>query len=153
MLALRLLTFPPLLPAIALLHQRPALVFELFHALCADPDLAFSAPAELCPSLQHLDGSGSLQATSIGHRDSDGVVNTQSMLWPYDRGQPGDHSHVLVEADHADIIGHYALRESALAQPEARAYEAYDFFPSGTGFNAARFDTVWTDIFRFCTAS
>ena len=153
MLALRLLTFPPLLPALALLRRRPTLVFELFHALCADPELAFSAPAELCPSLQRLDAESCLPASSISHHDSDGVVNTQSMLWPYDPEHTAAHSHVLVEADHADIIGHYALRPSPRAHAQGRTYEAYDVFPSGAGFDAARFNAVWTDIFRFCTES
>ena len=80
--------------------------------------------------------------------ESDGIVNTASMLWPDGADT------VLVEADHGDVIGHHG-RVQAPAEARrrsARAFEAYDLLDSGAGFDAARFGEVWDDVFDFCVA-
>ncbi len=63
--------------------------------------------------------------------DHDGAVNSVSMVWPDpDRCE-------FVEADHADIIGHYG------------GIGAYDLLPSSVVFDDGRFHTVWSDIANF----
>jgi triacylglycerol lipase len=151
--AVALATSLPLLGAVALLHQRPALIFELFHAMCADPHHPFTKPAGIAPQVRVFGSQKVLDSAAIGVGQSDGVVNTLSMLWPYEVEQPHTHSHVLVEADHGDIIGHFKLRRHRSAEQHGRKYEAYDFFPSGSGFTQRRFDEVWTDVFDFCISS
>jgi len=141
-------------PALLAIHQRPALLFEVFHAMCSDPQRAFPVPGGLAPNVQPLAGGPSLPTSAIGVGSNDGVVNTLSMLWPYDAAAPDLHSFRLVEADHGDIIGHYARR----ARPDhsssnlGRRYDAYDFFPSGSGFDDTRFRAVWRDLFEFASS-
>lgn len=72
--------------------------------------------------------------------DNDGIVNTASMYWPLGR-------HVLMEADHMDIVGHFASIRAT--QPAGRAYRAYDLLGSAAGFDAARFTKLWNDIFAW----
>lgn len=79
--------------------------------------------------------------------DSDGIVNTASMLWPHGEATQ------LVEGDHGDILGHYHLVKA----PEAsgRAFCVYDLLksaaktPDDPGFTDATFEKVWTDVFAF----
>ena len=72
------------------------------------------------------------------------------MLWPYDPAVPERHPHLLVEGDHADVIGHFARKPRAEPVRNGRNYDAYDIFPSGSGFDRARFEAVWTDVFESC---
>lgn len=144
------LPFLPLLAAV--LHERPALIFELFHAMCADKALPFQRPEELLPELAVFGSTQRVSSAAIDLEHSDGVVNTLSMLWPYDREHPSQHSAVLVEADHGDIIGHYKLRRSAQPKQDGRQFDAYDFFPSGSNFSSKLFEDVWNDVFAFCTS-
>ena len=75
--------------------------------------------------------------------DNDGIVNTLSMIWPLGR-------HVLVRADHMDIVGHF---ERHLApRGSGRTYERYDLLGSGSGFGNTKFEQVWKKIFSFCLA-
>jgi hypothetical protein len=121
--------------------------------MCADRQRPFERPASIAPSIAKFDGTETLASADIGVDASDGVVNTLSMLWPYEPERPDVHSRVLVESDHGDIIGHYKLRPSVDPKPSGRRYDAYDFFPSGSGFDLTRFRDVWTDVFNFCTAA
>lgn len=81
--------------------------------------------------------------------ENDGIVNTASMLWP-----DGPDT-TLVPADHGDIIGHYRL--SASVSPEdvrsGRENHTYDIFRSSSGFDEARFNKIWRDVFEFCVSS
>ena len=65
--------------------------------------------------------------------DNDGMVPTMSQPW----------GEVLaaVDADHLDIIGHFADWES---QPPH-----YDWLRTGTGFTAPEFEAVWASVFAF----
>jgi hypothetical protein len=120
--------------------------------MCSDPQLAFPRPSGLAPEILPLAGGPSIDSGTLDVRGNDGVVNTLSMLWPYDGGARDLHSYRLVEADHGDIIGHYARRASRDASTLGRRFDAYDFFPSGSGFDGARFRAVWQDVFDFATS-
>jgi hypothetical protein len=158
---------PALASTAVLLNHEPRLLFELCHALCADPTGMFQrpAPAAIVPSVVDL-GSGKVRSTeTLAVEDSDGIVNTLSMCWPHEPAAPGDrtghpecgaHPVFLVEGDHGDIIGHYVTRRvpPANGAPGAdcvgRRYEAYDFFDAG--FQFQQFSLVWRGIFDFCAA-
>jgi hypothetical protein len=72
--------------------------------------------------------------------DNDGIVNTQSMLWP--KGE-----NVLVPADHMDIVGHF---QPTHATPgDGRTYQTYDLLKSTSGFSEEMFNDVWNEIFAF----
>jgi len=73
--------------------------------------------------------------------DNDGIVNTESMLWP-------DGENVLVPADHMDIVGQYKLIEATGGG--ARTFQAYDLLKSDSGFGDEIFKVVWREIFGFC---
>jgi hypothetical protein len=79
--------------------------------------------------------------------DSDGIVNTASMLWP-----DGEATQV-VQADHGDILGHYHLVKAPAVS--GRAFCAYDLLrsaaktPDDPGFTDAMFEKVWTDVLGF----
>jgi hypothetical protein len=107
------LALPPTLLA---LHTRPALLFEFAYGACAVG--AFENPnARDTRSVPELLLTGTTQAmdpSSISAADSDGVVNTLSMLWPHD-ADPQLHAAFFVRADHADVIGHYRRRPSLVS--------------------------------------
>jgi hypothetical protein len=85
------------------------------------------------------------QNQAIEAWDNDGIVNTASMLWP-----DGART-ILVEGDHADIIGHHRL--VAKTPPSARKYHTYDLLRSApkseSGSFADTFKQVWSDAFDF----
>ena len=92
-----------------------------------------------------------LPTAALSEADNDGVVNTLSMLWPAETDAA--HRIYLVEADHGDIVGHYArkqCRAEARELARSRLHYAYDIFESGSGFDDARFGQVWKHIFDFC---
>ena len=72
--------------------------------------------------------------------DNDGIVNTLSMFWPLGEN-------VVVQADHMDIVGHYT---PVLAdRGSGRKYRAYDLLKSDSGFDNAKFQNIWSEIFAF----
>jgi len=73
--------------------------------------------------------------------DSDGIVNTASMLWPH-----GEETR-LVEADHGDVIGHYRLVEASGGGP--REFHTYDLLRSGSPFGEADFRALWGEVLDF----
>lgn len=66
-------------------------------------------------------------------RDNDGVVPTNSQLW-------GDVVHAA-EADHLDVIGHFGY--------EKHDPPHYDWLASGSAFDRAKFEHLWTDVAHF----
>jgi triacylglycerol lipase len=88
---------------------------------------------------------GSTQVRKLEAWENDGIVNTASMLWPH-----GEETR-LIEADHLDIVGHYALTPKR-GSAGARRYHAYDMLRSDSRFCGPQFAQVWHDIFSFCTA-
>jgi hypothetical protein len=78
---------------------------------------------------------------------NDGIVNTASMLWPQGAET------LLVDADHGDLIGHFAEGFAQGSQAELRTRVRYDIFRSGSGFDQGKFEAVWRDIFDFCASA
>lgn len=107
-------------------------VFWLLHRLSREKDAALRAqfsPAQLAA----LDaGLGRL----AGPLDSDGIVPVLSQVW-------GPVLHVA-RGDHLDVVGQYgALGEQAWGG---------DWLPSASGFDAAAFEALWTDVAAFVAA-
>jgi triacylglycerol lipase len=67
--------------------------------------------------------------------DNDGMSPTLSQVW-------GEVIHVT-DADHLDVMGQYGDR----ARPGVHA----DWLPSGSGFDAAQFGALWSDVAAFVT--
>lgn len=78
---------------------------------------------------------------------NDGIVNTASMLWPCGAQT------LLIDADHGDLIGHFAEGFAQGSQAELRTRVRYDIFRSGSDFDRAKFEAVWSDIFSFCAGA
>jgi triacylglycerol lipase len=147
--------------ALACFNARPSALFELAYALCADPSGPFRSPPydpTFAPEVTFLNTSGEGRLpTAEGPRpsatlrasDNDGIVNTLSMLWPFDAGRPGAHEAFLVEADHADIIGHHSLFPQPLDPQNDRQYEAYNILQANVPFGQAAFGQIWRHIFGF----
>jgi hypothetical protein len=138
--------------ALRLLGASPSFVFDLFHAACADSRGPFRRPAAIAPTLGVLGSKTVLTSASIAEGDSDGVVNTLSMLWPYDPEAPEAHPIELVDADHGDVIGHFKLRPVVVPDPAPRRpHFSYDFFQTSFTFPEATFSRLWRSVFDFCT--
>lgn len=76
--------------------------------------------------------------------DNDGIVNSVAMVWP------DAESCFLVEADHADVIGHFEYSEPPQQNLDAPArYYQYDLLSSGSGFGQREFDALWGEIASF----
>jgi triacylglycerol lipase len=69
-------------------------------------------------------------------RDNDGICPTNSQLW-------GELVHATT-ADHLDVVGHFGSAEPASP--------AGDWLPSHSGFDAARFEQLWSDVAAFILA-
>jgi hypothetical protein len=67
---------------------------------------------------------------------NDGIVPTRSQAW-------GRVLHAAI-ADHLDVIGHF--RDASLDPPHV------DWLVTGSGFDRARFEALWSDVTRFLTA-
>ena len=139
-----------------LLGRDPSLVFDIFHAACADRHGPFCdpdtiAPGSIAPTLRRLGSAEPISRSEIAVSDSDGVVNTLSMLWPYDPADPTAHPIDLVDADHGDVIGHFDLKPLEPPEPGGRHYYAYDFFQTRFTFTQAHFEELWESVFDFCT--
>ena len=139
------------------LGRAPGLVFDIFHAACADPRGPFRdpdtiAPGSLAPTFRHLGSTADVARTEIAVGDSDGVVNTLSMLWPYDPADPSAHRVDLVDADHGDVIGHFELKALARPEPGGRRFFAYDFFQNELKFTQSSFERLWESVFDFCVS-
>lgn len=120
-------------------------VYKAFHFLATRG--RFKA-VEASSSGEWLSTEHPLGEVAIDDAASDGVVNTRSMYWRH--GGPTK----LVAADHGDIIGHYRLaklgRDADGKRPRGRRHDGYDFFKSGTRFEARTFRQLWQEIFTFC---
>ena len=65
--------------------------------------------------------------------DNDGVSPTNSQVW-------GELVHATT-ADHLDVVGHFGTSD--------RGGYAGDWLPSHSGFDAVRFEKLWTDVAEF----
>ncbi|MCY1073689.1 esterase/lipase family protein [Archangium lansingense] len=73
--------------------------------------------------------------------DNDGIVNSVSMVWP------DAESSFLVEADHADVIGHFNYVQPPPDTPQR--YYQYDLLCSGSDFDLDQFEALWRKIASF----
>jgi hypothetical protein len=123
-------------------RRRTDVVYRLVYRACAGGP--FRHPPNAAREAT-LFGTSDKRAVELW--DSDGIVNTASMLWPHGEATQ------LVEGDHGDILGHY----HRVKAPEAsgRTFCAYDLLksaaktPDEPGFTDATFAKVWTDVFSF----
>jgi triacylglycerol lipase len=69
-------------------------------------------------------------------RDNDGVSPTNSQIW-------GELVHATT-ADHLDVVGHFGSFDTDVGNG--------DWFPSYSGFDASRFEMLWTDVAAFILA-
>jgi hypothetical protein len=120
-------------------------LYRLTYWLCATGPLAGALQSRLT-DMKGRPIEESVEGRSILPWNNDGIVNTASMLWPNGRDTR------LIDADHGDIIGHYAFSRAAPDEP-ARKYQRYDFFKSADRskpyFDDARFKSVWFEIFDY----
>ena len=72
--------------------------------------------------------------------DNDGLVNSVSQVWP------DEDSSLVVEADHADVIGHYQYRPPSRHDELLPAYRQYDLLASQTDFDTRDFTALWKRI-------
>ena len=72
--------------------------------------------------------------------DNDGLVNTVSQVWP------DAASCHLVDADHADVIGHF---QAGTRVDTHGAFKRYDLLNSSSDFDALSFAELWTRIASF----
>jgi hypothetical protein len=123
------------------------LVFAIAYSMCAYQ--AFPVPpGHDRLALPRFEGDG---PRDIGPTDNDGIVNTLSMTFHDPQDHSDNHQITLVDqCDHADIIGHYALQPIPLPSGHGRQHARYDFFKSGSAFDAQRFERIWDDVFSFC---
>jgi hypothetical protein len=144
------LTSAPVLAAGLLRFARyPEHLFWHAHAICADRTLPFERPDGLAPGGRcGLEPDAPMfQTADVSEWDNDGIVNTLSMLWPHDPRR--EFRHVLVNADHGDVIGHYVGSREPKPSPGGRQHAAYDVFQSGSKFTKRDFDAVWQMAFEF----
>jgi len=107
-------------------------VFWLLHRLSREKDAALRAQLSVA-QLAVVDAGLGHEA---GRLDSDGVVPVLSQVW-------GPVLHVA-HADHLDVVGQYgALGEQAWGG---------DWLPSASGFDAAAFEALWSDVAGFIAA-
>lgn len=74
--------------------------------------------------------------------ENDGLVNSVSQVWPTPQES------FLVEADHADVIGHFRSSPSA-GDGDSFSFRQYDLLDSPSGFDNEAFRELWKHIGRF----
>jgi triacylglycerol lipase len=110
-------------------------LFNQLHALTAESPVARLGPPR---AVRKLLDPRTTQMLLLS--DNDGLVNTVSQVWP------DAASCYLVDADHADVIGHY---QAETAGDTHGALKRYDLLNSASGFDAEAFLEVWTRIASF----
>ncbi|WP_437484732.1 hypothetical protein WME75_45665 [Sorangium sp. So ce1014] len=78
---------------------------------------------------------------------NDGIVNCVSMVYP-DASQS-----FLVDADHADVMGHYRFISPEDGDGTDPNYGGYDLLQSRSSFDQSQFDLLWTSIGSFAMKS
>lgn len=136
--------FPVVPLATHLLEWFPRMPFELFYTACASARNPLPRPEGLPPQVDVFGEPRPRATDTLEPTDNDGVVNTLSMLWPWEPTRPDRHTHVLVEADHGDIIGHGPPTSSTDRR------RSYDLFQAPTPLTAEQLAAVWRDVYAFC---
>ncbi|MDI1483408.1 hypothetical protein [Polyangium sp. y55x31] len=113
---------------------------------------------ELCYALTSLDGSNRIASRAsvripklfepnetmlLRPSDNDGIVNSISMIWPYEEAS------FAVEGDHGDVMGHFRSPSADERKHEREDDRTYDLFQSGSCFDEASFRTLWNGIALF----
>ncbi|PTL85065.1 triacylglycerol lipase [Vitiosangium sp. GDMCC 1.1324] len=110
-------------------------LFNRLYAFTAEsPDSRLGLPQ----AVQKLMEPRSARMLSLA--DNDGLVNTVSQVWP------DTASSYLVDADHADVIGHF---QADSAGGFHGTFKRYDLLNSSSGFDALAFAELWTRIASF----
>ena len=86
------------------------------------------------------------QVYALRPEDNDGVVNSVSMAWP-----DVDASRV-VEADHADVMGHFRYNPPPRLEDGVPGLRQYDLLNSPSGFTQESFEALWRNIGAFALA-
>ncbi|WNG42923.1 hypothetical protein F0U60_01545 [Archangium minus] len=110
-------------------------LFNRLHAFTAESPVARLGPAQAVQKL--LEPRAARMLTPA---DNDGLVNTVSQVWP------DAASSYLVDADHADVIGHFQADTST--DPYG-PFKRYDLLNSSSGFDALAFAELWTRVASF----
>lgn len=82
---------------------------------------------------------------SLQPSDNDGLVNSVSQVWP-----DAEHS-LLVDGDHADVIGHYRSPPTQRDE-DVFSWRQYDLLNSPTSFGAEDFRQLWQRVADFALA-
>ncbi|QRN97223.1 hypothetical protein JRI60_51190 [Archangium violaceum] len=110
-------------------------LFNQLYSLTADSPVARLGQAQAVQKL--MDPRSARMLTPA---DNDGLVNTVSQVWP------DAASSYLVEADHADVIGHF---QADTREDSRGSLKRYDLLNSSSGFDALAFEALWTRIAAF----
>ncbi|WNG54215.1 hypothetical protein F0U59_04995 [Archangium gephyra] len=127
--------------SIVTVAKRPAVnargLYKLAYAMNARRPCAELGQAESIPWLLEPEQ----EARRLTPSDNDGIVNSVSMVWP------DAQSSFLVDADHADVIGHFRYVEPPPGM--ALRYYQYDLLSSGSSFGPDEFEALWRKIAAF----
>ena len=115
-------------PAAQVTHALYGVLYQL--AAATPRHLSPRLAPEVARALRHAYGTTPCAAAN------DGIVPTRSQAW-------GRVVHSAI-ADHLDVIGHF--RDASHDPPHV------DWLVTGSGFDRARFEALWSDVTRFLTA-
>lgn len=142
--------------------------YRFVYLACVRGPFRTQGPILAAPFSRKEDARYAPAPTELDAWQNDGIVNTASMHWSV-----GDN--VLVNADHGDVIGHYAFHEvlgfardeaetdatSGKERRQGRRYASYDIFESASAsgpagqereFDESDFTALWSQIFRFAVS-
>jgi pimeloyl-ACP methyl ester carboxylesterase len=114
-------------------------LYWILHRLSREKDDALRAQL----SAEQLEKLDRALGHAAGPRDSDGVVPVLSQVW-------GQLLHVA-KADHLDVVGQYGARGEAADGGSTLDNDTWggDWIPSSSGFDAAQFEALWSDVAEF----
>ena len=115
-------------PAAQVTHAIYGVLYRL--AAATPRHLSPRLAPEVARALRHAYGATPSAAAN------DGIVPTRSQAW-------GRVVHAAI-ADHLDVLGHF--RDASHDPPHV------DWLVTGSGFDRARFEALWSDVTRFLTA-
>ena len=112
-------------------------MYWILHRLSRERDDSLRGQLS-APQLEALDLALGRRASKL---DSDGVVPVLSQVW-------GSVLHVA-RADHLDVVGQYGALGNDSDDASKNTAWGGDWIPSGSGFNAAQFEALWSDVAEF----
>ncbi|WP_437591097.1 hypothetical protein [Sorangium sp. So ce1000] len=87
------------------------------------------------------------QLVTLEPEMNDGIVNCVSMVYPDTTRS------FLVDADHADVMGHYRFISPEDGDGADPNYGGYDLLQSRSSFDQSQFDMLWQSIGKFAMES